>query len=119
MKANYDARWEEKAAEMRTRMKAWRDSHPQATFLQIEEALEEELSKLRAEMLSDLANASAAAEGETAEGERMRCPKCGGVSHQHGYRKRELKGRHDQRIRIERRVMTCARCKHTFFPSGQ
>ena len=119
MKAGYDARWEEAAAEMRTTMKAWRDSHPQATFMQIEEALEEEVSKLRAEMLSDLANASAAAEGETADGERARCPKCGGASQRHGYRKRRLKGRHDQSIRIERRVMTCAGCGHTFSPSGQ
>jgi hypothetical protein len=119
MRAGYDGRWEEATVELRRTMKAWRDSHPQATFLQIEVALEEELSKLRAEMLSDLANASAAAEGETADGERVRCPKCGGASHRHGHRKRELKGQHDQSIRIERRVMTCARCRHTFSPSGQ
>lgn len=100
-------------------MKAWRAAHPTATFVEIETTLEGELSKVRAEMLSDLAGASAAAEGQTVEGKRVTCPVCGGPTRQMGYRRRTLKAQHDQEVELNRRYMKCANCGHTFFPSGQ
>jgi len=100
-------------------MKAWRDSHPQATFVEIEDALEAELAKLRAEMLSDLATASAAADGETESGGRVVCPHCGKASQKHGKRKRDLKAAGNQVVELTRTVMTCPECGQAFFPSGQ
>ena len=119
MKENYEARWAAGASRLQTTMKGWRDSHPTATFWEIEEALETELAKLRAEMLSDLAGASAAAEGQTEGGERVVCPECGRQAHRHGHRKRELTAAGDQTVELTRRVLTCSVCGHTFFPSGQ
>ena len=99
-------------------MKAWRTAHPTATFEEIETTLETELSKVRAEMLSDLANTSAAAEGQTADGERVRCPVCGGRTQRQGYRTRKLRAPHNHDIELRRRYLKCAACGHTFSPSG-
>ena len=56
----------------------WRAAHPKATLSEIEEALDERLSRVRAHMLADLALASAASDvaGAAAE-ERPRCARCG------------------------------------------
>ena len=118
MNQDYDARWTEAAAELQKTMKMWRTRHPTATFLEIEEALEEELAKPRAEMLSDLAGASMATEGETAVGERVVCPDCGGKAERHGHRKRDLKAAGDKAVVLNRRGLTCSQCGCTFFPSG-
>jgi len=120
MKANYDAKWVEAAERLQKTMKGWRDGHPTATFLEIEDALESELAKLRAEMLSDMAGAMAqplerAARPRTGHlrsgrginrgrgapprrpcgpfeglGVPVMCPACGKRTWQHGHRKREL-----------------------------
>ena len=110
---------DETTANLVAAMKAWRAAHPTATFTEIESELEGALSKVRAEMLSDLASASAAAEGETVAGERVRCPVCGGRTQRSGYRTRKLRAPHDQEVEMRRRYMKCAQCGHTFSPSGQ
>jgi len=119
MKADYEKEWETATAKMRAEMKTWRDGHPQATFREIEEALEGSLAQLRAQLLGDMATASAASEGMNEAGERVVCPHCGGSSDRHGYRTRKLKGKHDAEVELTRRYLTCPACGHGFFPSGQ
>ena len=110
---------DETTAKMVEAMKAWRTAHPTATFEEIETTSEAELSKVRAEMLSDLVKTSAATEGQTADGDRLRCPVCGGRTQRQGYRTRKLRAPHNQDIELRRRYLKCATCGHTFSPSGQ
>ena len=56
-------------------MKRWRLEHPKATLEEIEAALDARLSRLRAQMLQDEAQASDAAEwAQAPPAERPLCP---------------------------------------------
>ena len=59
---NLDARWDELAEVVMRGMREWRVQHPKATFCEIEAALDERLSRLRARMLEDAVLVSGAAE---------------------------------------------------------
>ncbi len=48
MRTDFDAQWDELAAEVLSGMKEWRLQHPKATLRQIETALDERLGKMRA-----------------------------------------------------------------------
>ena len=54
-----EQQWRELAEDVLTGMKEWRLQHPKATWREIEAALDERLSRVRARMLQDLALASA------------------------------------------------------------
>jgi DNA-directed RNA polymerase subunit RPC12/RpoP len=106
-------------AELVLALKAWREAHPTATLVEIETTLDAELSKARAEMLTEMAQASRATEAETAAGAEVKCPECGGRTRRQGYRKRKLVGPHDEVSVLRRRYVKCVGCGHTFSPSGQ
>ena len=55
-------RWAGDAESVWTGMADWRAAHPKATLSEIETALDEQLNRLRARMLADLALASTAAD---------------------------------------------------------
>ncbi len=59
---DFDREWQEQSTAVLTGMKEWRLQHPQATLEEIEAALDDRLSQLRAKMLQDLALASPAAQ---------------------------------------------------------
>src|SRR6266700_2510006 len=105
MKAGYEKNWETAMGRVSAEMKVWRDAHPTATFREIEETLEGSLAQLRAEMLKALASASEATEGRNEAGERVACPQCGETSYRHGYRTRQLKGKHDAEVTLTRRYL--------------
>ena len=67
-------RWLAETAERFAALDAWRQAHPQATWCEIEAAVEAQLGPLRARLLGDTAMASDAAE---LRGERPACPACG------------------------------------------
>jgi hypothetical protein len=72
--------WEALATEVLVGIKDWRTRHPRATFTEIEEDLDRELSRLRTRLLEDVALASAAAGGASGTTAReTRCPTCGGA----------------------------------------
>jgi hypothetical protein len=50
-----EKRWQELSEEVLSGMKEWRQSHPKATFQEIEQAVQERLSRLEAQMLQDVA----------------------------------------------------------------
>ena len=72
-----DARWHQVAEDVMTGMKEWRIAHPQATFREIEAALDERLARLRARMLEDALLVSRAADWEAGSGASPVCPECG------------------------------------------
>jgi hypothetical protein len=61
------ARWEEQGEEIFAAVAQWRAAHPQATLAEIEQAVDEQMNRLRARMIEQAAQASAAAESEARE----------------------------------------------------
>jgi YgiT-type zinc finger domain-containing protein len=94
----------------------WRAEHPKATFREIEAEIDQRLSALRAKMISDTANASAAAEWEAAEG--VVCPACGAKLVKKGKKKRILLTREGRKIELEREYGVCVACGQGIFPPG-
>jgi YgiT-type zinc finger domain-containing protein len=117
MREDFDAQWHELAEDVLTSMKEWRLQHPKATFCEIEQALDERLSQVRARMLQDLALASTAANIQAAqEQERPVCPQCGTRLVSDGRKARHLVTRHNQEVTLERSYGVCPTCGEGLFP---
>jgi RNase P subunit RPR2 len=117
MREDFDTQWHELAEDVLTGMKEWRLQHPKATFREIEQALDEQLSQARARMLQDLALASTAADIQaTHEQERPVCPTCGTPLVSDGRKARRLVTRHNQEVTLERSYGVCPTCGEGFFP---
>lgn len=72
------ANWGALAEAVRAEMAAWRASHPKATLAEIETALDSCMYRARAQMLTDIAQASPLADLATLPTEqRPLCPDCG------------------------------------------
>jgi uncharacterized protein with PIN domain len=111
------ARWQQEVDAVLSGMKEWRLQHPRASLREIETALDERLARVRARMLEDLALASAAARvREAPEGERPRCPTCGGPLEARGTEKRTLTTTYNQPIVLERSYASCPACQAGLFP---
>lgn len=112
-----DARWHDLTEEVITGMKEWRLQHPKATFREIEAAVDERLSRVRARMLEDAALLSRATEAQTEEGAApLNCPGCGTPLQVRGKQSRDLVTQHDQAIHLERQYAVCPQCGQGFFP---
>ncbi len=94
----------------------WRLQHPKATFVEIEAEMEKRISRLRARMMEELIQMSAAADAE--RDEPIRCPECGATMERRGKRKRKMQGTGGTEIEIEREYIECPACGAGFFPSG-
>jgi ribosomal protein S27AE len=106
-------RWLTEAADRFATLDAWRQAHPQATWSEIEAAVEAQLGPLRATLLQDTAMASAAA---ALSGERPACPACGERLQAAGTRRRRLRGEQDVPIALERTYARCPACGAGLFP---
>ena len=109
--------WDELSAEILSGMREWRLSHPKATLREIEVALDEHLSRLRARMLQDVALQSVAADWKLAAApDRPTCRRCGTPLILRGKRARQLKTQGGQQITLERSYGLCPTCKKGLFP---
>lgn len=106
-------RWAQLAEEAFTGVAAWRQQHPQATFRQIEAAIDERLAAVRARMLEDAALASAA----TAVSGQV-CPNCGQPLRPAGRHRRPVLTTQDQVVTLERQYGQCPACGAGLFPPG-
>jgi len=98
-------------------MAQWRREHPRATLTEIEDAMDERLSALRAEMLRDMALASQAASfAGASEGERPTCPSCGQGLVSRGEAERTLLTTGGRDIRLRRSYAHCSGCGLELFP---
>jgi YgiT-type zinc finger domain-containing protein len=112
--------WEALAAEVLVGIKDWRTQHPRATFTEIEEELDRDLSRLRTRLLEDVALASAAAGGTagTATASETRCPTCSSALVARGQATRTVTVTHDQTVTLRRQYAVCAACGAGVFPPG-
>jgi hypothetical protein len=114
-----EQQWREIAEDVLTGMKEWRLQHPKATLREIEAALDERLSRVRARMLQDLALASVTADlGTVGTDERPRCRSCGVSLEARGQQTRQLTTYHDRTITLTRDYAACPTCGDGLFPPG-
>lgn len=118
MNSEFDGRWHELSRAALKQIKQWRLAHPKATLNQIEQALDEQLGRLRARMLEDLALASDATRLDEQTAEWPRCPQCAEELSGRGEHVRELEIEQHQQLRLERTYATCPRCGVGLFPPG-
>ncbi len=111
--------WEALAEEVFIGFREWRVQHPQATFKEIETALDARWARTRARILADAAVASAAADlGAVAQAERPVCPDCGGRLVLAGQEARTLLTTYEQHLRLVRSATECTACGRRVFPPG-
>jgi YgiT-type zinc finger domain-containing protein len=109
--------WEALAAEVLVGIKDWRTQHPRATFTEIEQELDRELSRLRTRLLEDVALASAATGGVGGRPEAT-CPTCGGALVARGQATRAVTVTHNQTVMLPRQYAVCSSCGAGVFPPG-
>jgi hypothetical protein len=101
-------------------MADWRAAHPRATFSEIEAALDERLSQVRARVLADLALASAATDvRDVSAGERPRCERCGALLQARWSSERKLVTQGGAEVRLRRTYAACPTCGGGSFPPGR
>jgi len=111
--------WQTLFTEAEAAMKDWRKAHPRATFTEIETTLDEQMARVRAQMLEELVLDSASADWRGKEAsERPKCPLCGTAVQANGEYKRQLVTEHEQNIELRRRHGRCPKCGASFFPPG-
>lgn len=108
--------WHGMSEEILAGVAAWRAGHPKATLREIEAVIDKRLSELRAQMISDTANASASAAWESALG--VDCPECGAKLMKKGKKKRSLLTKEGRVIELERDYGVCPACGQGIFPPG-
>lgn len=96
-------------AEAKPALAAWRAAHPRATMREIEDAVEEQVAKLRAEFLAEVAQQSEAEVDAQCEG-------CGSKLAARGRRTRRLRANGGEPIVLERSYAVCPVCKLGVFP---
>ena len=114
---NLEKGWSEMSEEMMKSVAEWREQHPRATFREIEEEIDQGLSRLRAKMLSDTANRSEKAEWEGSDAGQM-CPDCGAKIIKKGKKKRVLLTRDGREVVLDREYAVCPACGQGIFPPG-
>ena len=90
--------------------------HPQATLAEIEQAVDEQMNRLRARMIEQAAQTSAAAESEASQG--LMCEQCGQTLQARGRARRRWQTQGGQQVEVERTYVTCPQCGGGFFPPG-
>jgi len=109
-------RWEEEGQDMFAAVAQWRAAHPKATLAEIEQAIDEHMNRLRARMIEQAAQASAAANHDGSQG--LVCEQCGQPLQARGRAKRRWQTHGGQEVEVERTYVTCPQCGGGFFPSG-
>lgn len=102
--------WQALYEEAEETVKGWRKTHPKATFTEIEGKVDEEMARVRAQMIQDMALESASADfrGKAAT-ERPKCPECGVAVQANGEKPRRLVTDHEQSVELQRSQARCPR----------
>ncbi|HEY6411331.1 MAG TPA: hypothetical protein VIY29_28050 [Ktedonobacteraceae bacterium] len=111
--------WQNKSAEILTNIKEWRQAHPKATFVEIEDEVHKRMMQLEARVLQDTAEASASREWGRGSGQpAILCPTCAVPLQARGQQKRTLQGNGGESVTLSRTYGTCPKCGASLFPPG-
>ena len=102
---------EELMAEVRSAMAQWRGTHPHATFAEIEQAVEEQIARIRVAMLEQVV-----ADGPKQE--QVICQSCGSTMVRRSQAERQLTVQGDEAVHLERNYAVCPSCGTSLFPPG-
>lgn len=94
----------------------WRVAHPQATFAELEAAVEERVRQVRVQMLELLLATPVASPSAATESAPARCPVCGEAMQARGTRTRRLTVEGDQSLPLTRAYLVCPVCGTGLFP---
>jgi len=95
------------------RLATWRQAHPQATFDEIEEAVQQEIARYQAQLVDEVIGTAA---GDAVE--RPVCATCGERMRPCGRRQRAVLCRLGQPVTLERDYYVCPACGAGLFPPG-
>ena len=109
-------RWKEQGEEAVATVAQWRVAHAKATLAEIEQAVDEQINRLRAQLIEQAAQASTAAESEASQG--LVCEQCGQALQARGRARRRWKTQGGQQVEVERTYVSCPQCGSGFFPPG-
>lgn len=113
------ADWEKKSQEILTDIREWRQAHPKATFVEIEDEVHRRMMQLEARVLQDAAQASPSTQwGREGGGAAPCCPKCAVPLQARGKRQRSLQGNGGESVTLSRTYGSCPKCGESFFPPG-
>lgn len=106
--------WEAGAQAVFLGLRDWRALHPTATLAEIEQEIDRQLAHLRAQVVADVALASAA----TAVGSDppAACPDCGGRLRDEGPQERTMQTVGHAPVILRRDYATCVQCGRRLFP---
>jgi len=112
--------WAALQAEVGRELRGWRTAHPQATLAEIELTVAAALQRLQGRYLTDLAQASAAADlGAIPARDRPACPDCGGILEPRGRDVRcVVAARQAAPLELRRSYAVCSACGAGLFPPG-
>ena len=109
--------WVRKFRQASSEISDWRGQHPRASLTEIENAVDDELAKLRAEMIQELALESALTDiKQLPAEERPKCPKCRRPLAANGKQKRRITTTYEQSVELERSKGYCNSCRASYFP---
>lgn len=109
--------WEALFQEASREVEQWRGIHKKATLTEIENTVDAELARLRAQMIEDLALASEVADlNELPAEKRPKCPECGESLSANGKQGRQLVTDHEEAINLTRSKGVCPQCGASSFP---
>jgi hypothetical protein len=95
--------WRELSEQILTERTEWRQSHPKATFREIEDEVHVRMSRLEAQLIQDTAQQSKSRTWSGASPqERPTCPVCHSPLHARGKRQRKLQGAGGQEVTLSR-----------------
>jgi RNase P subunit RPR2 len=109
-------RWKEQGEEATAAVAQWRMAHPKATLAEIEQAVDEQINRLRARLIEQAAQVSTAAGSEASQG--LVCEQCGQALQARGRARRRWQTQGGQQVEVERTYVTCPQCGGGFFPPG-
>src|SRR6266567_3738908 len=109
-------RWKEQGEEATAAVAQWRMAHSKATLAEIEQAVDEQINRLRAQLIEQAAQVSTAAGSEASQG--LVCEQCGQALQARGRARRRWQTQGGQQVEVERTYVTCPHCGGGFFPPG-
>ncbi len=107
-----DDAWERSLTQARAGLRQWRDAHPRATFDEIEAAVDAEMQRVRAQLVTEAAGRV----GNGSDAVGAVCPTCGQRLHARGNRTRTVTVAGEQVVTLTRAYMVCSGCGTGLFP---
>jgi uncharacterized protein with PIN domain len=112
MQAQIMTGWHDWAEEADAALRSWRREHPHASFAEIEAAVEEQLTRVRARALAGVLAEPARAP------DPLRCAECGQPLESRGHHARAVTVRGDRVVHLRRPYAVCPACGAGLFPPG-